>query len=102
MIRGDVDLPLGGGPDTLRAIYGAGQALDENGQIRAVAGDTYIMFVEWDATGEMRSRSIHQYGSATLDRMSPHYADQAVLFAEEAWRELDFDLEGTGYSPLQP
>lgn len=102
MIRGDVDLPLGGGPDTLRAIYGAGQALDENGQIRAVAGDTYIMFVEWDATGEMRSRSIHQYGSATLDRMSPHYADQAVLFAEEAWRELDFDLPGAGYSPLQP
>lgn len=102
MIRGDVDLPLGGGPDTLRAIYGAGQALDANGQIRAVAGDTYIMFVEWDATGEMRSRSIHQYGSATLDSLSPHYDDQAVLFAEEAWRELDFDLPGEGYSPLQP
>ena len=73
------------------AIDELAQSIRERGLIqpilvRAVAGDTYIMFVEWDATGEMRSRSIHQYGSATLDRMSPHYADQAPLFASEQWR----------------
>ncbi len=99
MIRGDVDLPLGGGPDTLRAIYGAGDGLDEDGRIRAVAGDTYIMLVEWDAGGEMRSSSIHQYGSATMDSSSPHFADQAPLFAREEWREMDFSIREGGYRP---
>ncbi len=100
IVRGDVDLPLGGGPDVLRAIYGANAGLDEDGRIRAVAGDTYIMAVEWMADGTMRSRAIHQYGSATLDASSPHYDDQAVLFAEEAWRELSFTRPESGYSPL--
>jgi len=100
MIRGDVNLPLGGGPDILRAIYGGSANLDENGQLRAVAGDTYINFIEWMPDGELRSRAIHQYGSATLDRMSAHYDDQAVLFAAEEWRTLDLALEGEGYSPL--
>lgn len=101
MIRGEVDLPLGGGPDTLRAIYGAHDGLDADGRIRAVAGDTYIMAVEWFDDGRMRSRSIHQYGSATLDRMSDHYDDQAVLFAREAWRDMPMNRYGEGYSPLE-
>ena len=101
MIRGDVNLPLGGGPDILRAIYGASDQLDENGQLRAVAGDTSIMFVEWMPDGELRSRAIHQYGSATLDRMSEHYADQAGLFAGEEWRILTPDPQGEAYSPLR-
>ena len=101
MIRGEVNLPLGGGPDILRAIYGASDQLDENGQLRAVAGDTSIMFVEWMPDGELRSRAIHQYGSATLDRMSEHYADQAGLFAGEEWRILAPDPQGEAYSPLR-
>ena len=101
MIRGEVNLPLGGGPDILRAIYGASDQLDENGQLRAVAGDTSIMFVEWMPDGELRSRAIHQYGSATLDRMSEHYADQAGLFAGEEWRTLTPDPQGEAYSPLR-
>ncbi len=81
LIRGDVSLPLGGGPDALHAIYG-----DWNGEyLRAVAGDTYILMVTWDPDGSVRSQSIHQYGSATLDPENPHYADQAPLFAN---REL--------------
>jgi penicillin amidase/acyl-homoserine-lactone acylase len=28
----------------------------------------------------VRSDSIHQFGSATLDAASPHYADQTPLF----------------------
>lgn len=92
MVRGDVDMPLGGGPDVLRAVYGANDGLDPDGRIRGVAGDTYIMAVEWSAEGEMRSQAIHQYGSATIDESSPHYDDQAVLFAREEWRDIDWDL----------
>ena len=38
------------------------------------------MFVAWDKTGALSSQSIHQFGSATLDSRSPHYADQTPLF----------------------
>jgi len=36
--------------------------------------------VTWDAAGKLTSESIHQFGSATADRNSSHYADQAPLF----------------------
>jgi penicillin amidase/acyl-homoserine-lactone acylase len=76
--RGTVDLGLGGAPDVLRAVY-AQPASD--GRLAGVAGDSYVMIVEWDRDGRVRARSIHQYGSATRDASSRHYADQAPLFA---------------------
>jgi penicillin amidase/acyl-homoserine-lactone acylase len=76
--RGTVDLPLGGAPDTLRAVY---TRRDEDGRRRGIAGDSFVLLVEWDRAGRVSSRSIHQYGSATADARSPHYADQAPLFA---------------------
>ena len=102
MVRGDVDVPLGGGPDTLRAVYGAHDGLDADGRIRGVAGDTYIMDIVWQADGTLHSRSIHQYGAATLDRASPHFDDQATLFAEEGWREAVDPSGLQSYSPLDP
>jgi penicillin amidase/acyl-homoserine-lactone acylase len=76
--RGKVDLAIDGGPDAFRAIYGERQ---KDGIYTAIAGDTLIMFVEWDRVGNLSSQSIHQFGSATLDETSPHYADQAPMFA---------------------
>ncbi len=76
--RGAVDLPLFGGPDLLHAVYGRPGA---DGRIPGIAGDSYILLVEWDKDGRVSSRSIAPYGSATTDRHSPHYADQAPLFA---------------------
>ena len=78
IVRGSVNLPIDGGPDTVRAVYGEAQA---DGALKAVAGDTLIMFVSWDKSGVLTSRSIHQFGSATLDSHSPHYADQTAMFA---------------------
>ena len=78
IIRGTVDLPIDGGPDTYRAVYARPQP---DGRLMAVDGDTLIMFVTWDAAGHLSSDSIHQFGSATLDERSPHYADQTPLFA---------------------
>jgi acyl-homoserine-lactone acylase len=76
--RGKVDLPIDGGPDIFRAVYGRP---DPDGRLRALAGDTFVMFVTWDRDGRLSSKSIHQFGSATLDETSPHYADQTPLFA---------------------
>jgi penicillin amidase/acyl-homoserine-lactone acylase len=81
IIRGSVDMPIQGGPDILRAVYG--RKGDKDGRLSAEGGDTYIMFVEWDKDGAVTSESIHQFGSATIDETSSHFADQAPLFAEE-------------------
>jgi len=87
--RGDVDLPIQGGPDTLRAVYGKPQT--DDGRLTAEGGDTFIMFVEWDRNGKISSESMHQFGSATLDETSPHYADQTPLFADERTKPVRLD-----------
>jgi penicillin amidase/acyl-homoserine-lactone acylase len=77
--RGTLDLPIDGGPDVFRAVYGEPQS---DGTLTAVAGDTLIMFVTWDKSGALHSDSIHQFGSATQDAHAPHYADQTKLFVK--------------------
>jgi len=89
MRRGALDLAVGGGPDTLRAIESF--ELEEDGTYTANSGDCYFMFVEWDARGRLRSESIHQFGSATLDERSPHYADQVPLFVAERTKKLHLE-----------
>ncbi len=79
MHRGDVDLALGGAPDILHAVYG--DLDDEAGVIVGTAGDCYVGMVRWLPDGTVDSYSLHQFGSATLDESSLHYADQAPLFA---------------------
>ncbi len=86
--RGELDLGLGGGPDLLHAVYG--QMLDD-GHLRGRQGDSYVMLITWDREGQVHSRSIHQYGSATLDEASPHYADQAPLFANRELKPVWLD-----------
>jgi len=75
--RGKVDLPIDGAADTYRSVWGV---LQKDGTTTADGGDTFIMFVTWDRDGKLSSDSIHQFGSATLDAGSRHYADQTPLF----------------------
>jgi penicillin amidase/acyl-homoserine-lactone acylase len=77
--RGAVDLPIDGGPDVYRAVYGEPQA---DGTLMGVAGDTLIMFVTWDKDGTLHSDSVHQFGSATSLPGSVHYADQVRMFVD--------------------
>jgi acyl-homoserine-lactone acylase len=80
-VRGDLNLSVAGGPDILRAIYGRG--IDQDGYLTNVAGDGLYYLVEWDAAGALTVEGVHQFGSATLDETSPHYADQAEDYALE-------------------
>jgi penicillin amidase/acyl-homoserine-lactone acylase len=77
--RGAVDLPLGGGPDLLNAVY----TKEKGGKLVAYQGDSYVLIVEFTGGGAVSS-SVHHYGSSNRPS-SPHYADQAPLFVR---REL--------------
>ena len=65
--------------------------LGEDGRFRGIAGDSYILLVSWDADGVVSSQSVHQYGSATLDEASPHFADQAPLFVNRELKSVWLD-----------
>ncbi len=88
--RGELILPLDGGPDILRAVYSTKTI---NNRKIATHGDCFFQMVEWDQNGKLSAESIHQFGSATLDENSPHYSDQAHLFSamqmKPSWIELD-------------
>ncbi len=83
--RGGVDLPLEGAPDVLRALR---WAEDPDGRLRADFGDGLMMVMDWAPDGTLNTRIIHQFGAS--DRPdSPHFADQAPLFARYEWRTVD-------------
>ena len=86
--QGDVDLPLDGGPDVLRAM--ALWDVHDDGRLAVRHGDSYLMFAEWDLAGRVSSQSIQPFGAATTRPDSPHYADQAPLFVRKELKPVHF------------
>lgn len=82
--RGDVAVPLQGGPDTLRAVYGQ---RDGDGTLRMVAGDGLVMLAEWDADGEFSLWAVHHFGASNRPD-APHYTSQMQDFADEVMRRV--------------
>jgi penicillin amidase/acyl-homoserine-lactone acylase len=89
--RGAVDVAIDGAPELLRAVYPDDER--RRGQWTAVGGDTYILYTDWAPDGAQEIRTIHQFGSATIDRSSAHYADQAPIFAAGGWKSPPMTLE---------
>ena len=89
LIRGEIDLPLDGAPDVLRAIY---SDLKDDKWV-AHSGDCFFQIVDWDENGNIYSESIHQFGSATKDSRSKHYSDQSKLFSNLKMKKVLMDLE---------
>ncbi|WFL78067.1 acylase [Altererythrobacter arenosus] len=86
--QGDVDLPLDGGSDTLRAS--TTWRIDEDGRLGLVHGDSFIQWVEWAEGERVLSRSIQPFGSASTRPDSPHYTDQMQLFVEHKLKPVHF------------
>lgn len=93
MQRGDYDLPLDGAPDILRAIYADRDGISKSGVMNAFAGDTHIMYADWNTEGVLDLKSIHQYGSATVDESSEHYDDQVEMFTKGEYKNMPMYLE---------
>ena len=91
--RGNVDVPINGAPDVLRAIYADPNTIAENGAMNSLAGDTHIMVADWNAAGELDLVSIHNYGSATLDKSSRHYSNQTEIFASGGYKNIPTELD---------
>jgi acyl-homoserine-lactone acylase len=85
--HGAQDLPLRGGPDVLRAVYGVPAA---DGTLVGEVGDSFVMRAWWDADGTVHSESVQPYGAATSRPGSPHYADQAPFFSAERFKPVWF------------
>lgn len=87
--QGDVDLPLDGGNDTIRAS--TLWDVEDDGRLSVRHGDSFIMFVEWAKDGAVTSRSIQPFGAATTRPDSPHYTDQMQLFVDHKLKTVHFD-----------
>ncbi len=96
--RGDVDLPLEGAPDVLRAIRWHD---DPDGRLNADFGDGFMMVMDWAPDGTLTTRVISQWGSSDRPE-SPHYNDQSAMFARREWRTVEVvpsPGEGEGVTP---
>ena len=89
IVRGTADVPILGGPEELRAVYSKKD--DARGKRVADLGDSFVMLVEWDKSGAVRSESISPFGSAIERPGSKHHSDQSALFAAEKFKPVWFD-----------
>lgn len=86
--QGDLDLPLDGGSDTLRASTTWDVA--EDGRLSLKHGDSFIMWIEWQPGQRVASQSIQPFGAATTRPASPHYTDQMQLFVDHKLKPVHF------------
>lgn len=86
--HGTVDVGLGGGPDILHCV--TPRYVDNRARSVGRHGDGYTCLVAWDKDGNLTSRSMHQYGVATLDESSPHWADQVELIRTRTTKPVWF------------
>lgn len=88
-IRGEVNIPLGGAPDVLGAMYSKKQ---DNNQYKGVAGESYIELVRFSEDGGVEIESINAYGTSAKPNR-PHHTDQMKPFAEQRLKKMTLDRE---------
>ena len=86
--QGEIDLPLDGGSDTLRAA--TTWQVEEDGRLSLVHGDSFIQWVEWNEGKRVASRSVQPFGQATTRPDSPHYTDQMQLYVDHELKPVRF------------
>jgi acyl-homoserine-lactone acylase len=84
--------PIGGFPDVLAAMTGFPvKKGPDKGKFRAFVGDSFMMFVRWDANGKQTIEALNAYGQSN-DPKSPHHTDQMDDFAAHRLRPVHLDL----------
>ncbi len=96
--RGDVDLPLEGAPDVLRAVRWHD---DPDGRAVGDFGDGFMMVMDWAPDRTLTTRVISQWGASDRPE-SPHYNDQSAMFARREWRTVQVVASDQGTPPQTP
>lgn len=86
--RGDVDLPLGGGPDVWRAAY---PQPFKNGRWRSFLGDSYIMLVRFTKDGP-HVETVAPYGASNKPG-AKHFTDQMIKYANKETKTMTFNQD---------
>jgi acyl-homoserine-lactone acylase len=86
--RGEVSLPVGGGPDVLAAVR---SVMQPDGRLRPVSGDSYIQFVRYGEEG-IHIETINAYGASARSE-SKHYTDQMKFFTQQELKPMTLDKE---------
>jgi acyl-homoserine-lactone acylase len=87
--RGNLRLPITGGPDLLRAVYCSMQ--EDEGFCRNIAGDSYLQLVRYSENG-VEIESINSFG-ASANPGDPHYTDQMDKFVNYGLKPMTLDKE---------
>lgn len=101
--RGDIDLPMAGGPDVLAAIY---SKKDSDGKFKAYSGESYIAMVRFDTLRGPLIETINAYG-ASAEKSSPHFTDQMELFANQKLKQMTLNRDSvklhavSSYHPMR-
>ncbi len=84
---GDVDVPVGGCTGELGCFRVLSYTEDDDGKLVADGGDGWILVVEFSPTPQ--AYSVLAYGQSNKEE-SPHYSDQAKMFAEGRMKRVAF------------
>jgi len=88
--RGKVDVPVGGCAGSLGCFRALDFRNDQDGKRVVSGGDAWVLAVEFGDTP--RAYSVLAYGQSSR-RNSPHYSDQAELFARNEMKPVAFTEE---------
>lgn len=87
-IRGDVNIPLGGAPDVLAAMYSVEQ---EDGTYKGRAGESYIELVRFGEES-VEIESVNAYGTSATPG-TEHFTTQMEMFATQKLKPMTLDKE---------
>jgi acyl-homoserine-lactone acylase len=88
LVRGDKELPQGGLPDVLAAMYSSPY---KNGMLKGSQGDAYIELVRFTKDGPV-IESINAYGASSR-KDSPHYTDQMEMYTHQQTKPMTLNKE---------
>lgn len=88
VVRGNVDVPVGGCSGALGCFRVLAFEQRPDGKAVANSGDGWVLVVEFGAKTP-RAYSVLAYGQSS-DSLSPHYADQAAMFARGEFKPVWF------------
>lgn len=87
-IRGEVSLPLGGGPDVLGAMYSRKQ---EDGLYKGMAGESYIELARFGENG-VELETVNAYGTSAKAEAA-HFTDQMEAFTKQQLKPMSLDKD---------